>query len=82
MLGAKTTCKDRWRQILNEADRISNKHLITMQAGISVNQTNEMKDAGVTLVVPKSIRESYTDAQKADILTLQDFINEIRRLQS
>lgn len=53
-----------------------------MQAGISVNQTNEMKDAGVTLVVPKSIRESYTDAQKADILTLQDFINEIRRLQS
>lgn len=82
MLGAKTTCKDRWRQILNEADRISNKHLITMQAGISVNQTDEMKDAGVTLVVPKGIRESYTDAQKSEILTLQDFISEIKRLQS
>ena len=31
MLGVKTTCKDRWRQILNEANRISEKHLLTIQ---------------------------------------------------
>lgn len=34
-LAAKTTCKDRWRQILNEADRIKEKHLFTLQQGIS-----------------------------------------------
>lgn len=28
-LGAKTTCKDRWRQVLNEADRIEIKYLFT-----------------------------------------------------
>ena len=26
MLGVKTTCKDRWRQVLSEADRIPQKH--------------------------------------------------------
>ena len=35
MLGVKTTCKDRWRQVLSEAARISNKHLITWRAAIS-----------------------------------------------
>jgi len=30
MLAAKTTCKDRWRQIRNEAKRISVKHLLTL----------------------------------------------------
>ena len=33
MLATKTTCKDRWRQILNEADRIKRKHLLTLQEG-------------------------------------------------
>lgn len=33
MLGAKTTCKDRWRQVLNEADRIRDKHLFYITKG-------------------------------------------------
>jgi hypothetical protein len=43
MLGVKSTCKDRWRQVLAEADRINNKHLLTLEPGISENQTDEMK---------------------------------------
>jgi hypothetical protein len=30
MLGVKTTCSDRWRQVLAEADRIQLKHLLTL----------------------------------------------------
>lgn len=30
MLGVKSTCKDRWRQVLSEARRIENKHLFTL----------------------------------------------------
>lgn len=44
MLGVKSTCKDRWRQVLSEADRIEHKHLLTLESAISENQTNEMKD--------------------------------------
>ena len=42
MLGAKTTCKDRWRQVLPEADRIKHKHVLTLEPSISEEQTNGM----------------------------------------
>ena len=35
MLGAKSTLKDRWRQVLSEAARIEDKHLLTLEPGIS-----------------------------------------------
>ncbi|MEQ8165794.1 MAG: type II restriction endonuclease, partial [Alphaproteobacteria bacterium] len=35
MLAAKSTCKDRWPQILPEAERIPVKHLVTLEPGIS-----------------------------------------------
>ena len=59
MLVVKTTCKDRWRQILNEADRIPVKHLFTLQEGVSVNQFQEMCESNVRLVVPKPLINKY-----------------------
>src|SRR3546814_4083496 len=35
MLGAKSTLKDRWRQVLSEAEKINEKHLLTLSPGIS-----------------------------------------------
>ncbi|MWT08902.1 restriction endonuclease, partial [Escherichia coli] len=46
MLAVKTTCKDRWGQILNEADKIRQIHLFTLQEGVSQAQHSEMRDAG------------------------------------
>ncbi len=43
MLGAKSTLKDRWRQVLSEARRIEHKHLVTLEPGISEAQTNQMQ---------------------------------------
>lgn len=74
-LGAKTTCKDRWRQILNEADRIPVKHLFTLQQGISKNQLKEMYDSKVVLVVPQSYISAYPVEYREKILKLKDFIN-------
>lgn len=61
MLGVKTTCKDRWRQVLNEAQRISPKHLLTLQPGISEHQIEEMSRSGIQLVVPRPLHASYRD---------------------
>src|SRR5215470_8446901 len=58
MLGAKSTLKDRWRQILTEAARIPNKHLCTLEPGISTNQTDEIKRHAVQLVVPEAFHET------------------------
>lgn len=80
MLAAKTTCKDRWRQILNEADRVPTKHLLTLQEGVSENQFREMTDAGVKLVVPKGLHHAYPTAVRTGLLTLGAFLEEVREL--
>jgi len=82
MLAAKTTCKDRWRQILNEADRIKTKHLFTLQQGISQNQLEEMYKYDVCLVVPKPYLTSFPKPFREKILTLEDFIKFILQRQS
>ncbi len=79
VLAAKTTCKDRWRQILNEADRVSTKYLLTLQEGISVNQFSEMAAAGVKLVVPSKLQKKYPDSVRDQIWSLGDFLKSLRR---
>ncbi|MBL5808813.1 restriction endonuclease [Bacillus sporothermodurans] len=74
-LGAKTTCKDRWRQILNEANRIDEKHLLTLQQGISPNQLDEMADEKVTLVVPKPYHSLYPAKYQNRLWTVEKFIH-------
>ena len=73
MLAVKTTMKDRWRQILNEANRVEQKHLLTMQEGISETQFREMIDAKVTLVVPKPIMEKFPSSVQPHLQTLESF---------
>lgn len=79
VLAAKTTCKDRWRQILNEADRVSTKYLLTLQEGISVNQFSEMTAAGVKLVVPSRLQKKYPESVRDQIWSLEDFLGSLRR---
>lgn len=74
MLGLKTTAKDRWRQVIPEADRIPVKHLITLEPAISQNQTDEMVVQKVQLVIPKPILPTYHSIQQKLILTLSDFL--------
>lgn len=81
MLGAKTTAKDRWRQVLEEADRIERKHLITLEGAISENQTNEMISRNLQLVVPKAIQASYTEKQQNWLYSVSDFLEEVREKQ-
>ena len=95
MLGVKSTSKDRWRQVLTEADRIPQKHLCTLEAVISAKQTDEMPQ--LTLVVPAGLhaepnstphpgplpeRGGEGEAQRAGILSVADFVEFVRRKQA
>jgi hypothetical protein len=80
MLAVKTTCKDRWRQILNEADRIPRKHLLTLQEGISEGQFREMTAAGVQLVVPRPLIAAYARSVQPHLQTIESFIADVRLL--
>jgi len=80
MLAVKTTCKDRWRQILNEADKIPRKHLLTLQEGVSENQFDEMTQANVMLVVPEPLIIKFPENVRPKLLTLERFIDMVRHL--
>lgn len=75
-LAAKTTCKDRWRQVINEADRLRDypKYLFTLQQGISPAQMDEMQAENVVLVVPKAYISSYPTDRQDRIWSLAKFV--------
>lgn len=77
LLGAKTTCKERWRQVLAEGDRIERKHLITLEPSVSNDQTEEMKGRKLQLVVPTQIQETYSPEQQEWLMSLKEFIAEL-----
>ena len=81
ILAAKTTCKDRWRQVLNEADRVPTKYLFTLQQGISSGQLEEMCESRVRLVVPKPHLTSFPPAFRDRILSLEQFMKTVKESQ-
>lgn len=81
VLAAKTTCKDRWRQILNEADRVEIKYLCTLQPAISKGQLKEMRDSKVQIIVPQSIINNYPEEYREEICDLKGFISLVRAKQ-
>jgi len=74
MLDAKSTVKDRWRQVLSEARRIEDKHLLTLELGISENQTDEMRAKRLQLVVPRKIQATYRPRQLAWLMDVSSFL--------
>ena len=79
-LAAKTTCKDRWRQVINEADRLrdQNKFLCTMQQGISSAQMDEMQAEKVILVVPKPYIRTYPKDRQNRIWSIKQFVDYVK----
>ena len=82
-LAAKTTCKDRWRQVINEADRLRGlpKYLCTLQQGISPAQMDEMQSENVILVVPRPYITSYPADRRDRIWTVTKFVEYVREAE-
>jgi hypothetical protein len=81
MLAVKTSCKDRWRQVLAEADRIRTKHLLTLEPAISKIQTAEMQGQGLQLVLPATLHRTYQADQRAWLMGVGDFLEVVRDLR-
>lgn len=81
MLGAKSTLKDRWRQVLSEAQRIEEKHLLTLEPGISDNQTDEMQAKHLRLVIPRRLHSTFRARQQDWLMSVADFLSVVRARQ-
>jgi len=82
LLGAKTSCKDRWRQVLAEGDKVARKHLVTLQPGVSENQLLEMNAQGVQLIVPTSIQLLFKSSVREQLMSVSEFIADVHTTQS
>lgn len=82
LLGSKSSCKDRWRQVLSEGARIPEKHLITLEPGISRHQTDEMRQEGLQLVLPRGLFETYQADQQSWLMSLGEFIELVQRREA
>ncbi|WP_188819930.1 type II restriction endonuclease [Novosphingobium indicum] len=81
MLGSKSTLKDRWRQVLSEAERIAVKHLLTLSPGLSENQTTEMQAKSLQLVVPERLHQTYRPAQQDWLMNVRGFLGLVQGRQ-
>lgn len=80
MLGVKTSCKDRWRQILNEAARIPTKHLLTLDPAITSDQIEEMQRSRVELVRPGPTFQTASP-RPPNVRSVREFIELVQQLQ-
>jgi hypothetical protein len=79
IVAVKTTCKDRWRQVTREGRRVAEKHILTLQQGISTSQLKEMDNANVKLIVPEVLHAKYKPPDGMKLLTVQNFFTGIKR---
>ena len=74
MLAVKTSCKDRWRQVLSGAARIPEKHLLTLEPAISRAQIAEMQGQGLRLVVPKALHQTFHPEQRDWLIGVKEHL--------
>jgi hypothetical protein len=83
MLAVKSSCKDRWRQALTEADRVNTiKHLLTLEPSISINQTNEMQSRSLQLIVPLKLHSTFAPTQRNWLWSFERLIQHLDRQQA
>jgi hypothetical protein len=81
MLAAKSSCKDRWTQILIEAKRVPVKHLATIDPALTNFQLTEMVHRSVQVVMPEGILNSYNDEARRAMLSMRSFIELLKARQ-
>ena len=75
MLSAKFTLKDGWRQVMAGANRIQDKHLLTLEPGISSHQTGQIAASRLQLVIPRPLHSTFTSVQQATLMDVRGFLS-------
>jgi len=73
-LGAKTTLKERWMQVRTEGNRITTKHLITMDRDLTNDVISRMKNKDVIPIIPDRIINRRYPTRRDAIMSVADFI--------
>ena len=64
---------------MHEAKRVTEKHILTIQQGISSKQLTQMYDSHVTLIVPARLHKQYPKGSPMTILDVKGFLQDVRQ---
>jgi hypothetical protein len=79
MVACKTTSKERWRQVLNEARRIPEKYLLTLDERLSLATVTEMRAASLRVFIPEPLLASVYDVHpmRASLGDVSELLKEL-----
>lgn len=75
VVGVKHSVKDRWRQIVVEADRAAVKYLFTVDVEMSASKVDEMINDRLLPVVPLPLQSCYPESMREKFLTVRGLID-------
>lgn len=81
-LGAKTTARERWMQLVAEAPRVDRRYFATRDKKLTGSVLRTMHEKGVWPVMAKPLIEEIYPAQQHMILSLGLFVSNVARRQS
>lgn len=81
-LAAKTTTKERWRQIATEASRVPVKHLITLDRELNGDVLDAMDQNHVVPILPRHIQDGYPAELSGRMSTVGEFLEFSRERES
>jgi hypothetical protein len=82
IVAIKRTCKDRWRQVLKEANRVDAKYLLTMDPKITASQAKAMDDEQIQIVIPRPISERYSPPLRPSLLSLEECLTDLSSIST
>ena len=80
MVACKSTAKERWRQVLNEAERIPDKYLVTLDRQLTTSTIAAMDRAGVRAFLPSRILDDdyATHPARGSLGSIADLLAQLR----
>lgn len=75
--GAKTSTRERWRQVLDEADRVDERFLLTLQP-VPLSTIEQMAERGLQLVVPRPNQTDFGRAAAERLWSVDRFLGHVR----
>ena len=67
--------------MLDEADRVELKHLVTLEPAVSSDYTTAMEKDRLQLVVPRPIFPTYTPNQREWLMDIKEFCEMVESRQ-
>jgi hypothetical protein len=82
MVGCKSKLRDRWRQYLNEAQRVNPKFHVSVDDALSDDVIERMNDSGLRMFMPaEAIEKHYSGSRFRSLIgTIGDLLEELRRV--